>query len=70
MKIILSRKGFDSAAGGYPSPLFIEENRLLSLPIPEDNDSNYIDTGITYKNLALIIYFPDMEYLNMINPWC
>lgn len=38
MKIILSRKGFDSAAGGYTSPLFINEGKLLSLPIPEDNE--------------------------------
>ncbi len=36
MKVILSRKGFDSSAGGYPSPHFIETGRLLSLPIPSD----------------------------------
>jgi len=41
MKIILSRKGFDSSAGGYPSPLIIEENQLVSFPIPEGNDINY-----------------------------
>lgn len=34
MKIILSRKGFDSSAGGGPSPLY-EDGTLLSLPIPE-----------------------------------
>jgi hypothetical protein len=33
MKIILSRKGFDSANGGAPSPIF-PDGRLLSLPIP------------------------------------
>ena len=33
MKIILSRKGFDSANGGVPSPIF-PDGRLLSLPIP------------------------------------
>lgn len=32
MRIIFSRKGFDSAAGGCPSP--IVEGRPLSLPIP------------------------------------
>ena len=32
MKLILSRKGFDSAAGGCPSPLIDE--RPVSLPIP------------------------------------
>ena len=32
MRIIFSRKGFDSASGGGPSP--IVEGRPLSLPIP------------------------------------
>ncbi len=34
MKIILSRKGFDSSAGGVASPLFAN-GTLLSLPIPD-----------------------------------
>ncbi|HDZ16840.1 hypothetical protein LCGC14_0707380 [marine sediment metagenome] len=33
MKLILSRKGFDSTYGGYPSPI-LPDNTLLSLPIP------------------------------------
>lgn len=33
MKIILSRKGFDSVNGGVPSPIF-PDGRILSLPIP------------------------------------
>lgn len=33
MKIILSRKGFDSEAGKVPSPIF-PDGRLCSLPIP------------------------------------
>lgn len=33
MKIVLSRKGFDSAAGCVPSPIF-PDGRMLSLPIP------------------------------------
>lgn len=33
MKIIISRKGFDSAAGGCPSPIF-PDGRFFSLPIP------------------------------------
>lgn len=72
MKVILSRKGFDSASGGYPSPLIIEENRLVSLPIPEDNDANDIDTGVTYSNLMFnssisysdIIYDLNKKYFN------
>lgn len=34
MKIIFSRKGFDSASGGVPSPIFPDGN-MLSLPIPD-----------------------------------
>jgi hypothetical protein len=33
MKLILSRKGFDSAHGGCPSPVL--DDRLCSLPIPD-----------------------------------
>ena len=53
MKIILSRKGFDSQYGGYPSPIFPEDDRLISLPIPSQNDNiRYndlkIDSDLTY----------------------
>lgn len=34
MKLILSRKGFDSSAGGVPSPIF-PDGRMVSLPIPD-----------------------------------
>ncbi len=34
VKIILSRKGFDSSAGGVPSPI-LPDGRLVSLPIPD-----------------------------------
>lgn len=33
MKVVLSRKGFDSASGGYPSPI-LPDGTLLSIPIP------------------------------------
>ena len=42
MKIILSRKGFDSENGGYPSPI-IPDGRLVSLPIPAGDDNRYSD---------------------------
>lgn len=45
MKIILSRKGFDSSAGGVPNPLFAD-GRLLSLPIPDAL------SPITYSDIA------------------
>lgn len=47
MKIIFSRKGFDSSSGGGPSP--IVDGRALSLPIP---DSKGI-SRTTYGNLRL-----------------
>lgn len=36
MQIILSRKGFDSSAGGIPSPI-LPDGTLLPLPIPQTN---------------------------------
>jgi hypothetical protein len=46
MKIILSRKGFDSSSvgGGCPSPVF-EDGTMLSFPIPD------IDPGTQYQNI-------------------
>lgn len=38
-KIILSRKGFDSANGEKPSPI-LKDGTLLSLPIPNTGDNN------------------------------
>jgi hypothetical protein len=38
VKIILSRKGFDSSVGGYPSPI-LPDGPMLSLPIPSSLDS-------------------------------
>lgn len=49
MRIILSRKGFDSASGGYPSPI-LPDGRMISLPIPEK------DSGIQYSKLQLANY--------------
>lgn len=46
MKIVLSRKGLDSAAGGIPSPLV--EGRPLSVPIP----ANGTPSGCRYSDLA------------------
>ena len=45
MKLILSRKGFDSGAGGRPSPIF-PDGGLLSLPIPDKSST------IAYKDIA------------------
>ena len=45
MKIILSRKGFDSASGGVPSPI-LPDGTMMSLPIPDRL------SGIAYKDVA------------------
>ena len=45
MKLILSRKGFDSSAGGVPSPIF-PDGRMVSLPIPDKN------SAVTYGNIS------------------
>jgi hypothetical protein len=46
LRVIFSRKGFDSAAGGGPSP--IVDGIPISLPIPSDGFSR-----TTYGNLRL-----------------
>jgi hypothetical protein len=38
MKIIFSRKGFDSSSGGGPSPI-LSDGRMVSLPIPDKQSS-------------------------------
>ena len=44
-RIIFSRKGFDSSAGGAPSPI-MADGRIFSLPIPQREKSPY-----RYKDL-------------------
>lgn len=57
MKVILSRKGFDSANGGIVSPIF-EDGTMLSFPIPskehEKDKIRYADlvcNGISLSNI-------------------
>ena len=55
MKIILSRKGFDSEFGGTPSPI-MPDGTLLSLPIPDKDDIiEYEQLQYNEKNYAQII---------------
>lgn len=37
MKLILSRKGFDSVSGGWPSPI-LPDGTMLFLPIPDESE--------------------------------
>ena len=48
-KIILSRKGFDAASGGYPSPI-LPDGTMLSLPIPEASGTFYKDLKYNGKS--------------------
>lgn len=54
MKVILSRKGFDSANGGIPSPI-MPDGTMLSMPIPlTEENAAYSDiqwNGISYLEL-------------------
>lgn len=60
MKIILSRKGFDSGYGGFPSPV-LPNGEMLSVPIPVTHrDIRYSDilvkTNQTYRDLMKDLY--------------
>ena len=59
MKVILSRKGFDSQYGGYPSPV-LPDGRMISLPIPSDDKIEYSNLRV-HETLA---YFDLMKQLN------
>lgn len=53
MKIILSRKGFDTSSGECPSPI-MPDGTLLSMPIPSDDNDSYSDlcwNGSTYSEI-------------------
>jgi hypothetical protein len=45
MKIILSRKGFDTSTGGVPSPIF-PDGTMISLPIPDKAST------VAYQDIA------------------
>ena len=45
MKLVFSRKGFDSSAGGFPSPII--DGKPISLPIP------YPSSNVSYRHLDL-----------------
>lgn len=53
MKVIISRKGFDSSFGGVPSPI-LEDNSFISLPIPGDSKMPYNNINTDFA------VFPDM----------
>ena len=63
MKVILSRKGFDSKYDGCPSPI-LPDGTLLSMPIPSDDRDAYSDLcchDINYADLLRQLR-PKKEY--------
>jgi len=75
MKLILSRKGFDSQYGGIPSPII--DNHLISLPIPNDsndcccNVANSIPLdGIFYDNMSLRQIWDDLSPNAVKSEYC
>ena len=63
MKVILSRKGFDSANGGIVSPIF-EDGTMLSFPIPsKDHDKDKITYNeLTCNGVMLYKILADLGY--------
>ena len=63
MKVILSRKGFDSANGGIASPIF-EDGTMLSFPIPsKDHNMDKISYNeLTCNGVLLNKILKDLGY--------
>lgn len=67
MRIILSRKGFDSANGGIVSPIF-ENGSLVSFPIPSNDKNKYSELqfeGISYTRLLTDLRYKGREYCHI-----
>ena len=55
MKVILSRKGFDSEYGGCPSPIF-SDGSMLSLPIPSSEaQTTYNQISSNGRNMGPLV---------------
>ena len=74
MKVVLSRKGFDSSNGGIVSPIF-EDGTMISFPIPSHDrdmfgDLQYADTSYSeilsdlhYKGRSSCHVDPDLDQI-------
>ena len=67
MKVILSRKGFDSTAGGYASPI-LPDGTMLSLPIPGDGNLLYSD--ICYNSVSYNSIIADISNNRFNKDYC
>jgi len=68
VKIVLSRKGFDSGYGGIASPI-LSDGTMLSFPIPSDDKDRFEDfsyAGKTYRELLCELK-PNNPRINSMN---
>ncbi|MEI6138555.1 MAG: hypothetical protein WCP85_04800 [Mariniphaga sp.] len=75
MRVILSRKGFDSEYGGKPSPIIKSKDgswRYYSLPIPSmksnKTESGLIPSDIKYSDVKLFDDFKVSDFLKDVLP--
>ena len=64
MKVVLSRKGFDSANGGIASPIF-EDGTMVSFPIPSEDEDTYDDfihNGFSYAKILKDLHYHGSIY--------
>jgi Nucleotide modification associated domain 3 len=65
VKIIFSRKGFDSGWGGWPSPI-LPDLRMVSLPIPDKGGIPYADLRLdgwkSYAHLMTELGMTSIKY--------
>ena len=82
MRIVLSRKGYDSSYGGMPSPVFIDKDvkdwncRMFSLPIPEVRNAGKdqkghklyedVDTDVLSTEIKYPVGFPVVSKMPII----
>ena len=59
MKVILSRKGFDSTNGGIVSPIF-EDGTMISFPIPSYDKDTYEE--LQYEGIPYSEILSDLNY--------
>lgn len=67
MKVILSRKGFDSANGGIVSPI-LDDGTMISFPIPSNDSSTYNDlqyNGISYRKILDDLRYKGGEFCHV-----
>ena len=67
MKVILSRKGFDSSNGGIVSPIFMD-GTMISFPIPSHDTDKFCDLhykGISYSGILSDLHYKGDEFCHV-----